>query len=99
MYRNASEETESARSAYLDAMDDVIMRQLTSGGSRLVSASSTGSQFTYDWADGIDLQMLAELSGWARGLIGASTIQEAVALVKPVVRLFRTSMLNESRYG
>lgn len=99
IYRNADPETAAGRSAYLDALDDTIMRQVTAGGRRLISSSSTGSQFTFDWAQDMDLETLAELSNWAREYIASDTVEEALALVKGPVRVFRSELSCESHYG
>jgi hypothetical protein len=91
VYRNADPSTYEGRGAYLDTLDDVLMRQVSAGGKRLVSASSTGSQASYEFAEGQDLSMLASLSDWARSYISEDTIEEALELVVPPVRYLSTS--------
>lgn len=81
VYRNASPTDSAGRAAYLDGIDDVVLRQITQGGKRLVSASSTGSQASYEFADGLELEDLASLTEWARGYIDKDTVEEALALV------------------
>lgn len=86
VYRNATPADLDGRSAYLDGIDDVVLRQITQGGKRLVSASSTGSQASYEFAEGLELEDLASLTEWARGYIGEGTIEEAIALVPAGVK-------------
>ena len=99
VYRNADPSTEVGRGAYLDALDDVLMRQVNAGGKRLVSASSTGSQASYEFAEGQDLSMLASLSDWARDYLTGATIDDALLEVPSAVRSFRTSTTYEGIYG
>ena len=86
VYRNASPADATGRSAYLDGIDDVVVRQITQGGKRLISASSTGSQASYEFAEGLELEDLASLTEWARGYIDEDTIDDALALVPAGVK-------------
>lgn len=91
VYRNADPSTEEGRNAYLDTLDDVLMRQVNAGGKRLVSASSTGSQASYEFAEGMDLSVLASLSDWCRAYLAEDDVDDALALIDPPVRYLSSS--------
>lgn len=91
VYRNADPSTEEGRGAYLDGIDDVVMRQITAGGKRLTSASSTGTSSSYEFAEDMGLEDLAALTEWARDFIFEDEVEDAIALVVPPVRYVSTS--------
>lgn len=91
VYRNADPSTEAGRDAYLDGIDDVVMRQITAGGKRLTSASSTGTSSSYEFAEDMGLEDLAALTEWARDFIAEDAVADAIALILPPVRYVSTS--------
>jgi hypothetical protein len=91
VYRNADPSTEEGRGAYLDGIDDVVMRQITAGGKRLTSASSTGTSSSYEFAEDMGLEDIAALTEWARDFIAEDAVADAIALVLPPVRYVSTS--------
>lgn len=90
VYRKANPSTEAGRSSFLDGIDNVVMRQITAGGKRLTSASSTGTSSSFEFAEDLGLEDLASLTEWARGYISEADVEDAIDSVPVGVKYLST---------
>jgi len=98
VYREASANTEAARSAYLDGLAETAMSSF-SKGRNLVGTSDKGTSATYAMFSAWSPTQIIDLVDFARDYIAEDTVAEALALfaVKPVSGV--VNLINRNGYA